>query len=861
KEAGNVEIQLKDIKSSEEECGRSLFGKVVGDRPTSMLGIKRTMTTIWKLQLAMEVKEISSNFFQFIFASQEDKRKVVSGHNWIYENQYLILKEWFPGLHSSHKCFDEVMIWVQILNVPLNWMSTEVGMRIGQIFNRVNNVVICKMGGEQGSFIKILVALNLKEPIPRCTSVKLGEERVLVAFRYERLVNLCYYCGHIGHLHRGCKIREENIENNSVEEGLFGELLKALETFPGGRYSQTSSSGDKGNQPIQQVHPDSLVSANTTPSSKKISVSSSKDLIVEQNVDDMPEDSHIGVEVRGVIADAAPTTPLPESLLETPTSLEQYMEVENHINMKEIRVPPSGSNKEEEAGLGGPSTVSQIKDSRRVHHPNVIFLSETKKSLKFTSTVCKKLGFGSRWHLERPSGTKGGLLVMWDLETEVKQIISNDLCIQMELRGEGFSSGVWMIFVYMNSDKAIRRRQWEFLIDKKMNWGTCWMIAGDWNDIISNEEKRGGLRRLESSFSEFRQFIEEMEMLEVDQQGSFFTWGNNRASDGYVEERLDKVFSSWDWMTNFPNMKVSNFYRSASDHNVILINTDTEVGKRRKRFLFDKAWVKMEGVTEAVKEGWQVEVEGSFMFQVHQEIKQTRMALLSWYKPIHRNSDKEIKQLTSKMEDMRKNGQNIDWKDWSETKTKLDDAHRAEEQFWRIKSRAMWLKAGDSNTRFFHAFTSQRRKTNSIHKLATRVGLICDKQDTIVAHISEFYSTLFTSEGTTDAFHANLLLEILQKYQRFSGQKVNLYKSSMFLSKNCSEGLKNNICSILNGVVVKRSSKYLGLPLGIGASKKEAFQYVVDSVLNKIGSWKNNFLSTAGKEVLVKSVLQALPVF
>ncbi|CAA0817300.1 RNA-directed DNA polymerase (reverse transcriptase)-related family protein, partial [Striga hermonthica] len=95
----------------------------------------------------------------------------------------------------------------------------------------------------------------------------------------------------------------------------------------------------------------------------------------------------------------------------------------------------------------------------------------------------------------------------------------------------------------------------------------------------------------------------------------------------------------------------------------------------------------------------------------------------------------------------------------------------------------------------------------------------------------------------------------------FAGQKVNLHKSSMFLSKNCSVDLKEKICSILSGVIVKRSSRYLGLPLGIGASKIEAFQFVVEAVRSRISSWKNQFLSTAGKDILIKAVLNALPIF
>ncbi|GER28785.1 RNA-directed DNA polymerase-like protein [Striga asiatica] len=235
---------------------------------------------------------------------------------------------------------------------------------------------------------------------------------------------------------------------------------------------------------------------------------------------------------------------------------------------------------------------------------------------------------------------------------------------EVELKGPGMREWCWFIFVYISTDRSERVSQWDFLERTKANWGRCWVIAGDWNDIISNDEKRGGVRRLEASFRGFKTFIQNMGMQECDQKGSFFTWGNNREGDGYVEERLDKVFTSYDWLVEFPKMKVINFYRTASDHNVLLFATEMEAGRGKKRFSFDKSWAMMEGVQEAIKAGWQVDVEGSYMYQVHQKIKHTRMALLAWHKSVHRNSEKAVKVLTEKLEDLRRTGYERDWDEW-----------------------------------------------------------------------------------------------------------------------------------------------------------------------------------------------------
>ena len=55
--------------------------------------------------------------------------------------------------------------------------------------------------------------------------------------------------------------------------------------------------------------------------------------------------------------------------------------------------------------------------------------------------------------------------------------------------------------------------------------------------------------------------------------------------------------------------------------------------------------------------------------------------------------------------------------------------------------------------------------------------------------------------------------------------------------------------------------KYLGLPSMIGRSKKATFNFIKDRVWKKINSWSSKCLSKAGREVLIKSVLQSIPTY
>ncbi|XP_012836236.1 PREDICTED: uncharacterized protein LOC105956874 [Erythranthe guttata] len=94
-----------------------------------------------------------------------------------------------------------------------------------------------------------------------------------------------------------------------------------------------------------------------------------------------------------------------------------------------------------------------------------------------------------------------------------------------------------------------------------------------------------------------------------------------------------------------------------------------------------------------------------------------------------------------------------------------------------------------------------------------------------------------------------------------SGQIVNYTKSCIAFSKKTSVENVNLICSKLNMEVVDKHDKYLGLPSGLGKSKREAFVNIRDRVCQRLQGWKEKWLSKGGKEILIKAVIQAIPTY
>ena len=57
------------------------------------------------------------------------------------------------------------------------------------------------------------------------------------------------------------------------------------------------------------------------------------------------------------------------------------------------------------------------------------------------------------------------------------------------------------------------------------------------------------------------------------------------------------------------------------------------------------------------------------------------------------------------------------------------------------------------------------------------------------------------------------------------------------------------------------SDKYLGLPALVGADRSDCFENFIERIIQRINGWKEKQLSIGGKEILLKAVAQAIPVY
>jgi hypothetical protein len=105
------------------------------------------------------------------------------------------------------------------------------------------------------------------------------------------------------------------------------------------------------------------------------------------------------------------------------------------------------------------------------------------------------------------------------------------------------------------------------------------------------------------------------------------------------------------------------------------------------------------------------------------------------------------------------------------------------------------------------------------------------------------------------------VVQILGTYEVGFGKKLNLQKTSMFFIRNTNMDGRQEILNLSGFTEATRYETYLDLLVLAGRSRIQSFNGINDRVWKRLNNWKVKFLSQAGKEILLKAIVQAISTY
>ncbi|XP_020684934.2 uncharacterized protein LOC110101395 [Dendrobium catenatum] len=339
---------------------------------------------------------------------------------------------------------------------------------------------------------------------------------------------------------------------------------------------------------------------------------------------------------------------------------------------------------------------------------------ETKIDYLSKDDFVKIMGDDWNFFLHPSRGNSGGIMVIWNTKVASFSVtISSDQCVMGEL--DIFNKSKWMVATIYGSREFQGRRELWRSMDGMVEKDTPTVIEGDFNCILSQEEKKGGKK---FSFSdgpmEMKAFMNNNDLHDVGTIGAKFTWCNNKKGSARILEKLDICLLNSKALELIFIPSVRHLEGIASVHCPIVLKLFNQHVQKPRFRKFEDIWLSYAASTAVVKKYWDKPVKGDDMEAVNKKMARQEEASEDLF------SDSKALLLISKV------------REFNCTRARLST-------LWKQRAKAKWMKEGDVNSSFFHAFANGRRNNNSIKQMLNEEGELTEDPASIRSIFYQFF--------------------------------------------------------------------------------------------------------------------------
>jgi hypothetical protein len=166
----------------------------------------------------------------------------------------------------------------------------------------------------------------------------------------------------------------------------------------------------------------------------------------------------------------------------------------------------------------------------------------------------------------------------------------------------------WLLYsIYASPHFLERKVLWNNLSQVATLHNLPWFLVGDFNEVLSSEDKFGGLpvRLVRSQL--FNNCLNDCGMIDLSFHGPRFTWSNLREVRYLIQGRLDRGFANAAWKEAYLEAFVHHLTRTHSDHCPVLVCLDKPPSLRLPRpFIFQPVWLSYLTFNEVVTNSWDI---------------------------------------------------------------------------------------------------------------------------------------------------------------------------------------------------------------------------------------------------------------
>ena len=234
-------------------------------------------------------------------------------------------------------------------------------------------------------------------------------------------------------------------------------------------------------------------------------------------------------------------------------------------------------------GASKPSFQKRVREMIQKHNLVILVVMETRVRGNKAREITERLPFDGAIRSDAV-GFASGIWVLWNSDrVNVAHLASTEQEIHFTVKVR-ISNVIWLFsIVYASPRCAERHILWNNLMKVADLHNMPWVIAGDFNEPLVNDDKFGGRAVSVNSSLLFKECLDKCNMIDIGFAGPRYTWTNRREIQALIQERIDRFFVNPQWCLLYPDAKVTHLPSYHSDHCPVLLEMQLGVSRGKKR--------------------------------------------------------------------------------------------------------------------------------------------------------------------------------------------------------------------------------------------------------------------------------------
>jgi hypothetical protein len=218
----SIKITQEEYRKGIEDCKYALRARLTlnkGEKPYLARDLSSKISKLWKTTASWKMVPLGKGYYDFLFDSAEDYRKIWAVGTVNLKPGLLRLSQWTKDFKYQTQKQTHVSLWIRLVELPQEYWRERTLKEIASAVGTPIDIDGHTRNRTFGHYARILVDIDLSKKLYDEILVEREDFAFKVEVQYERMPLFCHHCHSIGHNIASCRWLHPQLQKDKADRG------------------------------------------------------------------------------------------------------------------------------------------------------------------------------------------------------------------------------------------------------------------------------------------------------------------------------------------------------------------------------------------------------------------------------------------------------------------------------------------------------------------------------------------------------------------------------------------------------------------------------------------------------------------